>query len=325
MAHRMSALPIAQYCGRSASLSLGAGRAAALSTAFHALSAKAPDAEAKLSRLTPEEREALAELKTPTDTTFEGFAVRYSEAHHELEVGLTPWASHCAADDPDLMSLGHLDMAWIFTLQDGRKVALVGDIKLTEWTATDGPDSLQLVAYGFAYAALHGCDLFACGIWDATGGQWSWGAWVDLASEEAMALWSRVKHAAQNVGGDYAMGPHCSGCYSRQRCPAYFLPPEEAEGLLAKYAAGGITADNAVEVKLLIDRVKASLEPIEDNLKEHARRLPIVYGDKQWKPVPVKGRESFDKKNFAADHPELVAKYTKQGKGYDQFRWVKRS
>ncbi len=322
--NRMSALGLAQYCGRAASLSLGAGRSAAVSSAFHAMCAQAPDAQARIALLTDEERDELAELKPVVSTEFAGIPLHYADAYVEIEVGLNRWAGHCAADDPDCISVGHFDMAWVVQLPDGRNVALVGDIKRSEWTTPEGPRSLQLAAYGFAWSAAHQCDLFACGIWDATGGQWEWGELIDLASDEAGALWQRVKHAAQNVSTEYSMGPHCSNCYGRTRCPAYFLPPEEAEGALAKYGPMGITEDNAAEILLTLQRLESAAEAIKENLKAHARRLPIVSGNKRWMPIETKGRESFDKKRFAQDHPEMVATYTKQGAPITQFRWVNR-
>ena len=46
---------------------------------------------------------------------------------------------------------------------------------------------------------------------------------------------------------------------------------------------------------------------------------------KSWRAVECQGREGFDKKALASDHPELAAKYTKRGAPYSTFRWVKAS
>jgi len=331
MGNRMSALATSRFCGRAAELSVGAGRAAMMSTVFHARCAN-PGNYYDEACLTPEELETIGTWQPPADTSFtfgkDTFTLRYKDAVKELEVALTDTAGACSADDPRSITVGHLDMAWRIDLPDGRKVAYVGDIKKTQWTTLDGPESLQLIAYAFAFAALEGCDAFCCGIWQATEGQWHWGEVIDFDSEQAGKLWDEVKHAASNVGGDFATGPHCSGCWSRLRCPAHLLPPETFVGTSLECLAEGAerTHENMLQLLTLKQRAADTLKVIDSELKAFANaHYGIKDGNgKVWRAVICKGRETFDSKRALEVNPELQV-YMRQGGSYETYRWMKES
>lgn len=330
MGNRMSSLPIAQFCARGPALSqIAAGRAAAQSTAFHALCADDPKASDLLALLTDEEREELVDWKRPTTCILDpdkGVILEYSAAVKEVTVALDTEGMCVDENDPAAITVGHLDFVWILEV-DGRRCAYVGDLKRTQWTATDGPQSLQLLAYLFAVCAKFGCDVGVCGIWHLTEGSWHWGEAIDMLSTEAATLWERVRAAALNTTGSYSTGPHCSGCYGRLSCPAHLFPPEMASTSLAPFVAGGeMTPERVSRVVLEIKRAKDTIEKAEAMAREYVLRGGQVVDPESgsiWKPIEMPGRVSFDSKALEREHPELAQRYAKQGKPYHQFRWTK--
>ena len=85
--HRMSSLPIAEFCGQAPVLGAqhGAGRAAAMSTAAHALFARQADADTKLARLTADERNEVRVWQSPLPHRFEnGDIFDYSTSEREV-------------------------------------------------------------------------------------------------------------------------------------------------------------------------------------------------------------------------------------------------
>lgn len=326
--NRMSSLSIAQHCGQAPALSqLGSGRAAAMSTAFHARCAEAADAAAKLARLTADERDEIATWHKPADVEVSGATLTYEAAEKELEVGLTSQGRYCAAEHPDCVSVGHLDFAWTVDFP-GLRVAFVADIKRSEWTVGDGPESLQLHAYATAYADKVGADAYVTGIWGAVEGQWWWRQeLVRLDSMEAIEIADRVLAAARNTGGDFAMGPHCSGCYGRLRCPAYVIAPAHAVTELAPFTSVGaeLTNEKASELLLLCDRVEDMADKVRKELKERVRRGLVVIGDgngKVWRPTQCDGRRGLSAKLIekAGLKPD---DFMDRGKPYDRWGWVK--
>jgi hypothetical protein len=322
----MSSLPIAQYCARGAELGqVSAGRSAAMSSAFHACASKSPGADALLARLSDAECQEVTVWKRPATITMEAVTLDYAEAARELEVALDANGSHCKADDPACISVGHLDMAWVAEV-NGHRVAYVGDIKRSSWTTTDGPDSLQLIAYALAFASLMKCTHFCCGIWAAVEGEWTWGETVDLESSRAVVLLDRVLASIQNNSREYATGAHCHGCYGRMRCPAHLMPLELAETSLRPLTeAGSLDSFKALQLKMARDRAADTIEAVDDALKAYVAQGGVILdqaSQKKWAPVQMSGRESLDKAAVEAAGIDL-APYVKRGKPYSQFRWVK--
>lgn len=325
LGHRMSNLPIAAFCGQSAALNTGAGRAAAMGRAAH----QRFSGKGEVPYLTDEEREKVDALRRPTPITIPlGTGVqaelRYEDAEIELTVALDANGNHVAEDSPEAISVGHLDMAWFLDIPEHGKVAIVGDIKRSEFTEEDGPESLQLQAYAFAWASKCDAEFFLTAIWGATEGRWSFGELVDLTDFDAVARWKRVKAAILNVGGEYNTGPHCRRCYSRWQCPAHLLPPELAETSLAPLTSGqALTPETALRLKVLCDRVESTLKVAKDSLKDYAIQhggIPDGAG-KLWKPVMCKGQTLLDRAALEAKLGDLEP-FTKQGKPYPQMKWV---
>lgn len=331
MGHRISTLNIAQMCAKAPLLSqAGASRAAAVSTCFHALCADDPKGVDMLTRLTDEEQSEIMAWRKPTDVKLElpsgPVALRYEDSEKEFTVALTADGSYCEETDPACVTVGHPDFAWVLEA-DGQRIAVVGDLKRSEWTVKEGTDSLQLMAYLIAYADKHGCELGFAGLWSLIEGQWQFSEMLDLGmlSETREKLVRRIVASATNTEGDYSMGEHCNGCYGRLRCPAYLMPPEVAESSLAPFTAeGSLTSETIAHALELATRAKATAEAVLKNCKAAVYAgCKVELDGKRWIPVQTKGRASIDTKSLEADMPEVVQKYTKLGAPFDTFRWVK--
>jgi hypothetical protein len=287
--------------------------------------------EALWARLTDEEREEAAEWQKPTDVDLGGGVVlRYDEAVKELEVGLNRQLEYCDADDPDLISLGHLDFAWDPVEIDGVKVAYVGDAKRSSWTAET--DTLQLDAYGFAWASHTGADAYGAGLWILSDGQWRWRTQiVDLYSHEASIIATKLLAAALNSEDHGTTGPHCQGCYQRLKCPEHLIPAialtrSGNESLKPFSTPGGLT-DNATALgglalyqsfRDLVDQMKRQLEAYA-----HQNSGISDGNGKVWKQqFAANDSEQFDLKRFKREHPDLAAQYVNSGKPRNMgFRW----
>lgn len=324
--HRMSSLPVVQYCGRAGELGqMGAGRAAAQSSAFHALCAKSDNADELCSRLTDDEYREILQWRKPGDVDLgKGRVLLYSKAEKELAVALDASGSYVDPSSPDAVTIGHFDFGWVVEMH-GVKLAYVADIKRSEYTVAEGVDSLQLHAYGLAYATKHTCDGYVVGIWAAIEGQWQWSEIIDLETRDAADIARRVVRAATNSSREFAMGPHCRKCYGRFRCPAWLIPPELAQSSIGALTEGGeLTDEKAAELLLLIQRDEDTRDQVLKSLKDYAgQRGGIRHGGKVWKPVMCQGRETLSaellKKTFGAD---ALAPCITRGKAYERFGWV---
>lgn len=319
--NRPSSLPIARFCAKSPALNLGAGRAAAMSSVWHARAAGHPWQDAYL-RLTPEERTDIDEWKVPTDITLQGGAVlRFADAIKETRVALGMNCEALPVSDPQALTAGTCDFYWLL----GRTL-FVGDLKKSEYTEPDGPRSLQVICYALALSALFGdsVDGYVCGIWHAQEGTWEWGEYVALDSDRCAQDWEEVRAAALHTEGDFSMGPHCRRCYARERCPAYLVPPEQAEGQLARYLTGTLDNISAFELKMFLDRVKTTVTSAERALKAHAdAHGGIRDGEgKVWRAVECSGRPGLNATELERDEPEVFRRYYKQGAPYAMYRWV---
>jgi hypothetical protein len=325
--HRMSAAPVTQYCSHAGVLgSIGAGRAAAQSSAWHALCSGAPDAQDRMLRLSPEEAAELTRWHRVADVDLgNGLVLRYADALKEFSVAIDRYGSYVDPSSPEAISTGHPDFAWIVQV-GSLKIAYVGDIKRSEWTVDEGTDSLQLHAYGLAVATKFDCDAYAVGIWAAIEGRWQWSELIDLESEVAHTWAKRVVAAVTNDNPDYAMGPHCRSCYGRVRCPAWLLPPQLASTELAPLTgATELTQDKACELLLTYQRFVDTAKRVEETLKDYAARNGGIRDPKTkkvWLPVICQGRESVSvqavREAFGPDADRVIRK----GPAYSQYKWV---
>lgn len=320
--NRISLLPITRFCGKSGVLSEehGAGRPAAMSTAFHARMAdpSSEDTRRKLLLLTEKERQDISLWKKPADVPIWGGQIlSYSTAEKEVPVALSQAGDF--VENGECLTSGTLDMGWVLP-----GVVYVGDIKKSRWTV-DGPDTLQLQAYAWAYARKHQRTRFATGIWIAEEGEWQWSEEVDMESFKGLETWELIAHAASNRDPEARTGPHCSGCYARLHCAEHLAPAALAETWLAPATKGEIEPGELVSMLLVAERVQALIERV----KEHAqiavdRGVELRAPDgRVYKAIHCKGRDGFDYPALLRDHPEMN-KYFFKGKPYFQHRWSKR-
>lgn len=327
--NRMSSLPTAKYCGLAPVLGAkyGAGRAAAVSSAFHAQCAGDPSL---LLRLTDEERADLADWKRPTDVVLEdGIVLAYADAEKELEVML-PHPTDFLAEP----MVGHLDFAWVRQLPKPSvktMIAYVADIKKSRWTTVDGPESLQLHAYGTAYAELRGCLGYCTGIFIPETAEWMWSKGITwLGSMEHNEILAELIAAGTHTADKGSTGAHCSNCYSRLHCPEWTLPAVLSTTALAPVAEGIVpTPEQAAEMVRWIaalDGEKGLLAKAKGHLKEWVRRghLTVIDGNKQWVPVTTAGRESVDREKLEAELGGDAKRFIRKGPDFLTYRWIKR-
>jgi hypothetical protein len=319
---------MAERCGTAARLSSqhGAGRSAAMSKAFHAMCAESPESFRLMASLAPIEKEEVGTWKMPATVKVNDWCeLDYDSATKEQEVGLD-WMGEFADTEADSITWGHLDFAWLRTIED-LKVAFVADIKKSVWTTPDGPDSLQIHAYGRAFAKKVGASAYVTGIWAAKEGKWLWDTEIiHLDGEKAREIWGRIAYAAENEG-EASTGSHCGQCYARLHCPEYLLPAVVTTALVKECTIDGTLVEGAEEARQLLawaDRAEDLAERVKKNLRELVRRGEFVITDdegKVWGPVEMLGRESVDMAKLKAlpDGSTVI----KRGESYEQFRWRK--
>ncbi len=314
---RPSSLGVAEFCPRATELSeqSGISRSAIMSSAWHA---KLAGNDTLIGKLHPEERKEVATYGTPTDTECQGAKLDYESAEKELHVKLF--------ERDVLITEGTLDFAWVRTVA-GRKWAFVADLKRSTWAIPDGPDCLQLAAYGHAYANLRGCDGYTPGLWSGTDSEWSWGKPIDLSSPEALDLWLRLKRSSRNdhrlITEDkpdrkrFVTGAHCGSCYGRQRCPEY--------AALTADGVAEVNEETAAHLLLKAKAMKELAESLEANVKVFAERGGVVKDPttgKVYLPTVCQGRMGLDKDAAKAAGVDLSV-FERRGKSYTTYGWRK--
>lgn len=305
--NRMSILGVTEYCGLAGILGAqyGSGRAAAMGQAYHARISGNP-----CPRLTPEEEEIVNSWPLPVETeAADGTKLRVSEAERELEVRLPLGnGQEC---------VGHLDCAWAVNIQrlkgEDCRVAYVVDFKKSLFTST-GPSSLQLLAYGAAFAKARECSYFTTGIYVAELGEWHWlPTVIQVGSDAHTLLEARILSAAGNLSSVGSTGAHCNDCWSRLHCPEW-----------TSFAESKDTGD-LMDRLLRAQAQKLIAERTIENIQEAVRRGEAVLKDektgKRYLPINMPGRKSLDRDALFKAIPE-ASKFERQGKPYQQFRWL---
>lgn len=309
---RPSSLGCAEFCPRSADLNeqSGISRSAIISTAWHA---KLAGNDTLIGELHPDERKEVAGWGSPDTAFCMGETLSYDSSEKELHVQVF--------ERDTLITEGTLDFAWVREV-GGRKWAFVADLKRSTWAIPDGPDCLQLAAYGHAYAHQRSCDGYTPGLWSGTDSEWTWGTPIDMTSPEALDLWLRLKRSSRSdhrIPGSsdrFVTGAHCGSCYGRQLCPEY-------AALTADGSVAEVDDENAAQLLLKAKAMAELAERITDNVKVFAERGGVVKDPatgKVYLPTVTKGRESLDKEALLAAHPEAT-KFWKRGKPGQMFGW----
>ena len=319
----MSELDATYYCGASGVLrkGLGYGRDAAMSMAWHAIIARDTDAKKLWSELSHEEQETVKGwgLPAPVSVTVNGtvWMLDTENAEREVPLGLDELGYYVDPRHDDCLTRGYMDLGWVVD-SGGGKTVYVADNKKGRHTA-EGPWSLQLAAYGFAFAQKIGASSYVPGIWVGETKEWLWGEPVVLGTHEASEILDRVLMAAGNMDRDALhFGPHCSKCYAWRRCPAYALPPDpDLAAIDAENPDPAALAEGMVSITAQIKKLEAAQEKI----KEHVRRgLTVVSGDWILKATRVKGRRSVSVEDVEKAAPQII----KQGAPTTRVAWVKR-
>lgn len=318
---RCSALPVLQYCGQAQihSAQCGAGRSAALGTAYHGLTSG--DREPYL-RLSAEEQEKLDTLAPLTAfRTRSGYVIEPEQWEHELPGSL-------CSDGSVEPEKGHgvIDGTCDLRHQSPEGTLYMVDIKLNGlFTEPDGVKSLQLLAYCVIHCRLVGADRFVPVIYDATEATWHEGEPVEHFSDDFEAIVERVIAAAANYGGEYSLGSHCSRCYGRSKCPQYLMP-DMGESALAPFTKeGGITKENAFDALMAVKRAEDTISEVKRLLKAYVEDndgIPDGKG-KVWRQTWVKGRAQLNRKALERDHPDIVQQYFEVGAPFCRFEWKK--
>jgi hypothetical protein len=328
----MSSLPVAQHCAEGPRLSsLTAGVTALQSTAFHAKCAGDPRADALIAALTDEQQREIATWQPPADAEVllpagGSITLRYQDAVKEraisVDANLSPVSS---AERPEAISTGHPDLYWVASWGSPVEgpVVYVGDMKRSEFTTLEGPDSLQLIAYGLALAIE--CDAigFVTGIWGLKEGRWWWGDFVEMGSRRSVQLAERVVAAIQNTNPGYVVGSHCRQCYGREHCPGWLIAPEYASTSLGPLTERSeLRLDNASRLRLLLEVQR--VEDMAEKVKRLLRAGPPIsdpHTGKVYKPVQMPGREAASvpvlRKALGPDAEQFITK----GKPFEQWRW----
>jgi len=301
-----------------------------MSTAFHAYCADpdADDVKDLLRNLSDEERAALEDWQKPSPIELPaGPTLRYEHAEREFAVALDRHGQACDPDDPDCLTAGHPDAAWVFD-RDGSRYAYVLDLKRSRWTAS--PDSLQIRAYAYAVGVEHDCDVVVPGVWDLENGGYDWGQPIRMASDEAISLWFEIRAAASH-DGQAITGPHCTAapCWGRMHCPEHLLPAALAavdQSPLTVVAEDGdeLTADKIVKALELVKPLEDILKAVKDKAKAYVRLGGVIEKDGwQYGPVVKIGRESVSVKRVREVCPDLADRLITRGKSYEEYRWKK--
>lgn len=321
--NRFSSLPIAQYCAKSAALNVGADRAAAVSSCYHARCAGEPKWREMYARLDASEQDECDAMQKPTVIRLEtGAVLDYADAHKEVPLGLADDMSFLPKGHPDCITEGTADFYWFHN-----RIVYGADLKRTEWTSE--PRSLQIIGYNLALCAMlldqgEAVDGFVPGIFAATEGLWSWGDYCEVGSPAYMGWRERVRAAALHVDGDFMRGRHCRGCYARSRCPAYLVDPAHASEGIAKYLAGELDASRTLELLDFVERAEEMAKTARKLIKAQVDLTgPLTDGEgKQYGAVRCQGKLGFNRKALEEDYPEIVQKYYTPGSPYDQYRWT---
>lgn len=319
MGHRPSKLDVTLLCGAAGADPIDTtGRAALMGSYFHAMCS---NDQAEMDRyanlLTKEELDDTKNWSAPLPITLDDNNLVYGNAQHELAVGLTVDGHYAASGE--VLTGGTLDMAWSFG-----DIAYIGDIKKRTASVIEGADSLQLMAYGLAFADMVGATALRCGLWDATEAFWIWSEPIDLFWD-GPAILEKIRTAALNPPTQFTTGAHCRSCYRRMRCEAHLLPVTLKGTELGALTEEGITSpEKATELALLAFTMRDISDKAIDTLKAYVLQGgEIRDGNRIYSPSERQGRESVSVKDLRAGLGQDAEQFIKKGQPYTQFDWRK--
>ena len=336
---RISSLPTAEFCSRVDKIGQDIETTqSARSTIFHAYcdTGKWP---ADLRTLPEADIEEISKWRIPMPFVYTVgntiHALPYLDAIRErrvatdvdfkpVEVPSDIPVAEVKAKFPNVMMIGHLDMAWVLPQYD---LVIICDIKSSIFAVKDRCDSLQLHGYGMAMCAITGVGRYLTAIWDASDGRYYVaGEPVEFESFKAEEIRDRIRLAATEREGDFRTGTHCSGCWKRSSCPAHLrdVPEGEFSKLLAGKAMEADVREAIVKLKQLGDLSNKVGESIKAWVSQHGP-VRSEDGRKQYQCEMRAGRESLDKSKICrALGVENLDAFMSKGKDYPVFDWRKR-
>jgi hypothetical protein len=316
---RPSQLGVSEFCPRAAEENelAGISRYAVMSTAWHA---KLAGNDTLIGELHPDERKEVASYGTPVDCHAQGpnglvCDLKWDDAVKEYPVKLY--------ERDTLITEGTADAYWIVQVTPECRWAFVGDNKRNTWTIPDGPDCLQLAAYGHAIASEFSCMGYTPGLWSGVESEWTWGTPVDLTSPEALDLYLRLKRAAKNdhrlkpKGSDgtrHVIGAHCKACYGKARCPEFALLTHDGP-------VEPTSSENAHQQIMRAAALTRLAEALTDQVKTFSERGGVVKDPvtgKVYLPIEQKGRKTVDVEALQASGVTIPYK---QGRPFQKFEW----
>jgi hypothetical protein len=334
---RISSLPVAEYCAMSDKIGVDVASVnAARSTCFHSFAETGRWPES-VNNLPEQDFAEIQRWKRPTvlihkdgDTVVR---LDYKDAIKEIVVALDKDFNFVEVDPavpqkdiesryPNAITVGHLDMAWDLP---GLDLVVVEDIKSSIFAVKSREKSLQLHAYGIAFAKKMGRSRYKVGIWDATDGKHYMGEVISLDSWECEEYKERIRTACRNDGVQYTTGTHCGGCWKRDICPAH-LVDAGGDNQFADVMGPNPTEDAIRAAMVAAKGLETLSKKVMDICKGWSERHGGVRSEdglKVFKPVLRSGRKSVNMELLQQDLGLTdLEKYKTQGNDFLVYDWV---
>lgn len=305
---RISSLPTAEFCPKVDKVGQEVeSTQAARSTIFHAYCETgvwSPD----IVHLPASDREEIQKWRVPMPFTYRvgdvAHILQYKNSKKEWRVAVDKSfkcvdvppdvpQNEIAGRYPQVMIVGHIDMAWLLPEHD---LIVICDIKSSIFAVKEGNRSLQLHGYGLAACAATGIGRYVTAIWDASEGKYHVGKEaIEVDSFEASDIKARVRIAAAERDGNFRMGTHCAHCWKRSHCPAHLA--DVPEGEFAPLLSGNATEADVRNALVGKKRLKDLYDRVEEACQTWVQQHGPVRsedGKKWWRCEMRAGRSGLD-------------------------------
>jgi hypothetical protein len=256
-------------------------------------------------------KDAFKEMRVALDSKFESVRVAAETPQNDI-----------ATLHPEVMIVGHLDMAWVVD-----DLVIICDIKSSIFAVKDRTSSLQLHGYGMALAVFLNKPRYLTSIWDASEGKYYVASEaIDLDSFEAAEIQDRIRRASEERDGGFRTGTHCGGCWKRSHCPAHLVdvPEGEFKAILSGQATEKDVRAALVKQKQMGDLTNRVAQACKDWVAQHGP-VRSEDGKKQYQCELRGGKDSLDKDAvMRALGVNSLDEYTRKGKDFPVFDWRKR-
>lgn len=334
---RISSLPVAEFCPKADSFGVEVESVNALrSTCFHKF-AETGEWPEETKKLPDVDFQEIQRWKIPGRLNLEvdGKAVSllYKDSVKEIRIAVDEDFNYVDVPSdipiaevqskfPNVLCMGHLDMAWDIPELD---LVVVSDIKSSIFAVKARTKSLQLHGYGIGFAKRMGRSRYTVDIWDACDGlHYTDNTTIQLDSFDCEEYKGRIRAASKNREGDFVRGSHCSGCWKRDMCPAHLVDVGE-ENKFSKVLSGKATEADIRQALIDVKTMRDLSDKVKDACESWAdRHGPIRSEDglKEWRPGLRSGRQTLDQKAVAkALGVNDLDKYMSKGNDYQVYDW----